>query len=95
MNTDGKPGRGEPSQGENTVSLLFGNGAGEVLGRTDLNVGLRPRTWLRRNADGRLDIAVGSASTRLFTVLLSLAGGVLPGPQSILTPTGDALRSAT
>jgi hypothetical protein len=93
LNLDDRTDLVSANQGSNTVSLLFGAGLGGISTRADLNVGLPPsdvKLLLMSNQinDTKLDIAVASASDRLFTVIPSDSLGGFKLPLSIIAPAG-------
>ena len=73
--------------GENSVSLLLGNGDGSFGPRTDFAAGGSPRSVAIAdfNGDSRFDLAVANSNSHTVSVLLGDGSGMFQAPSSYST----------
>jgi hypothetical protein len=95
FNEDGKLDLAATNDGNDTVSILLGNGDGTFQGHVDYATGSTPFPIAAGdlNGDGKLDLVVGNAGANTFSVLLGNGDGTfqthvdyptIPDPQSVV-----------
>ena len=102
FNGDGKLDLAVTNEGDNTVSILLGNGNGTFQSPTSVAVGVAPEAIVTGdfNADGKADLAVANFSDNTISILLGNGDGTfhtgttIPGIKSpVAMVTGDFRHS--
>ncbi len=77
LNGDSKLDLAVTNQGDNTVSILLGNGDGTFLSQTTLATGIAPSAIVSGdfNADGKVDLAVANFSDNTISIFLGNGDG--------------------
>jgi len=98
FNGDGKLDLAVTNEGDNTVSILLGNGKGTFQPQTTVSTGLGPDAIVAGdfNGDGKLDLAVANFTGNTISILLGngdgtfTAGSTIAGVSSpVAVVTGD------
>ena len=85
FNGDGKLDLAVVNEGDNTVSILLGNGDGTFQSQTTIATGLAPDAIVTGdfNADGKLDIAVANFTDNSISIFSGNGDGTFTAPRTI------------
>jgi type II secretory pathway component GspD/PulD (secretin) len=85
FNGDGKLDMAVANQGDNTVSILLGNGDGSFQSQTTITTGLAPDAVVTGdfNADGKLDLAVANFTDNSISIFSGNGDGTFAAPRTI------------
>ena len=89
FDNDGKPDLVVTNSGKGTVTLLRGDGGGNLRAPTSIPVGASPALLDAGdfNRDGNMDVAVPNTGSDSVTILLGDGTGAFPGSRLVRTPS--------
>ena len=92
FNGDGKSDLAVPNNGDNTVSILLGNGNGTFAAKVDYIAGSNPTVVAVGdfNGDGKSDLAVANASSSNVSILLGNGNGTFAAKVDYISGTGPS-----
>ena len=93
LNGDGKPDLVVANRGDNTVSVLLGNGDGTFQKQVTYATGVQPGSVAVGdfNGDGKLDIVVSNYSDNTVSILLGSGDGTFQTQQTYATGAGPSV----